>query len=523
MGISVLTSEQMTRADQLAIEEYGIPGILLMEAAARGIAREVRRLYPGTGRVLILAGPGNNGGDGFAAARLLHHDGLDVEVLGARALSEYSGDAGINARILPRLGVPVDRFDDGEGDLIPGVRERVRGASVLVDALLGTGARPELHPSYLELVRALNSSPAPVVAVDIPTGVDADTGCTGEEAVAARVTVTFAAPKIGLLLEPGSGMVGELVIEDIGIPRDVLGQSVDGSDRITLPGNGDVRRHLPGRSPTGHKGTYGHVLVIGGAVGMTGAVVMTAAAALRSGAGLVTCAVPERSQPVVAGGAAEAMTLPLPIEDPGRALDLLAAKMPEIDVIALGPGMGRGPWVAEMVEGILCLAAREETGPSMVVDADGLNAVAGRLYLFAEGSLPGRVVLTPHPGEMARLLECGIREVIDARLEKARRAAVLAMNTVILKGAPSITASPDGSVFINTTGNPGLATGGSGDVLTGVIAALIGQGLAPRRAAWVGCFLHGLAADAASKHIDIRSMLPRDVIASIPDALASLE
>lgn len=523
MGIRVLTSDQMRTADQLAIQRYGIPGILLMEAAARGIAREVMRLHPGTGRVLVLAGPGNNGGDGFAAARLLHQEGLEVHVLGARPPAEYSGDAGTNARILPRLGVAFDQFEDEEGRLVPGIQERFSGTSVLVDALLGTGARPELYPSYRELVRTMNASAAPVVAVDIPTGVDADTGRIGTDAVAARVTVSFAAPKLGLLLEPGSGLVGELVIEDIGIPGDALEDAVLGSDRITLPDATDVRRHLPGRSPTGHKGTYGHVLVIGGATGMTGAVVMTATAALRSGAGLVTCAIPEDSLGAVACGAAEAMTLPLPGEDPGRALDVLAARIPQMDVIALGPGLGRQPWAQELVVNILRTAAAIDDSPPLVVDADGLNAVAGSPSLFADGSLPGRVVLTPHPGEMARLLGCEIQEILDDRLGAARRAARLAANTVVLKGAPSLTAQPDGSVCINATGNPGLATGGSGDVLTGMIAALVGQGLTPARAAWVGCFLHGRAADVALDRIDIRSMLPRDVIDSISDAFASLE
>ncbi len=523
MGMSALTSEQMGKADQLAIQHYGIPGIILMEAAARGIAREVRRLHTGAGRILVLAGPGNNGGDGFAAARLLHQGGLEVQVLGARALREYSGDAGVNARILSRLGVAFDRFEDGEGRLRAGVRERFSWASVLVDALLGTGARPDLHPSYGELVRLMNASPAPVVAVDVPTGVDADTGRIGADAVAARVTVSFAAPKVGLLLEPGSGLVGELVVEDIGIPGDALRKSVAGSDRIALVGAADVSPHLPCRSPSGHKGTYGRVLVIGGATGMAGAVVMTATAALRSGAGLVTCAIPQGSLGVVAGGCAEAMTLPLPVEDPSRAMGILKGRIPDTDVIALGPGMGREPWVSQLVESVLRTVAGGADGPALVVDADGLNAVSGRPSLFAQGSLPGRVVLTPHPGEMARLLDCGIQQVLDDRLQTARRAAGLADNTVVLKGAPSITAHSDGSILVNATGNPGLATGGSGDVLTGMIAALVGQGLAPQRAAWVGCFLHGLAADVASERIDVRSMLPRDVIGSISDALASLE
>lgn len=518
MPVFVLDSEQMRKADRIAIEAFAIPGVLLMEAAARGVAREAMEICPPGGRVMVLAGPGNNGGDGLAAARMLFLAGIRVEVVAARPLAEYAGDSGINAQIVARLGIPVSVFSGSDASLDPGIFTSLAESHVVVDGLLGTGVRGELRPGYRELIRWANEVEASVVAVDVPTGVDPDTARVADGAVRADVTVTFGAPKLGLLLEPGCEWVGELVVEDIGIPAGVL-RKVVGDEGVYWVQKEDVQTRLPGRSRTGHKGTYGHVLVVGGAPGYAGAAIMASYAALRSGAGLVTCAVPEGSVATVATSLVEAMTEILP---PGPGLGALETKLDAADVVALGPGLGAGEGTSGQVRGLIGRAARATKRPFLVVDADGLNAVAPDLSLFDDPGWQGRVVLTPHPGEMARLLDRRIPEVLEDRRGAALEAAASANSVVVLKGAPSIIASPCGRLAVNGTGNPGLATGGSGDVLTGMIAAFLGQGLDPWWAAVAGCFVHGQAADDALEGVDARSMLPRDVIGSISGALRSL-
>ncbi|HSB60298.1 MAG TPA: NAD(P)H-hydrate dehydratase, partial [Vicinamibacteria bacterium] len=402
-------------------------------------------------------------------------------------------------------------------------RHRVRAADVIVDALLGTGLRKE--PSGLfgraveEIGRAADRG-TPVVAVDLPSGLPSDTGELAWPTARASVTVTFAAPKLGHVLPPACDRVGELVVADIGITRGTLERS---SPRLFLLEAADAARAFPDRAPGSHKGTYGHLLIVAGALGKTGAAVLAAAGALRSGVGLVTVATPADALPLVAAGRAELMTEPLPVTPTGelapealeRALALAAAR----DAAVIGPGLGQGPGARAFVRGFV-----RRCPVPLVVDADGLNALApsdreaGALEALRRDAA---TVVTPHPGEMARLVGVSAAEVQSRRLETARRMAREAGVFVVLKGQRTLVCRPDGLAAVNPTGNPGLATGGTGDVLAGIVGALAARH-EPWTAACAGVFLHGLAGDRAAASMGPESLLAGDVADSLPEAIRAV-
>ncbi|MFO7941776.1 MAG: NAD(P)H-hydrate dehydratase [Bacillota bacterium] len=524
----VLTSEQMKIADQTAIRERGIPGIDLMEAAARGVVREVLHLRQRGEEVAVLVGPGNNGGDGIAVARMLHLRGIPVRVLSTVDLSSMKGEAAEMVRRLAVHRVAVDSLIDDEGELDESILTEVLGrVSVAVDALLGTGIEGSLRHPYDQIIAAVNRAPCRVVSVDVPSGCDADSGMGLPVSVMADVTVTFGAPKPGILLEPGNLAAGRVVLRDIGLPRDILREAWSvGVSRLIWTHSRLVRGYLPERSAVGHKGTFGHLTVVGGSRGFTGAPTMTAEAALRTGAGTVTCVLPDEVQDIVAGKLTEAMTVGLPTMDGDilveEAADILEGLLGSSDALAIGPGLGRGEGAREMVLSLL-----EELGdrssPPVVIDADAINALAPDPGVIRTFGLEGRIVLTPHPGEMARLVDEHVNTITEDRAGWARRTAVLTGGVVLLKGAPAVVASPGGTVAVNSTGNVGLATGGSGDVLTGIVAALLAEGAPPWRAAVTACHVHGRAADIAVKDIHPRSLLPRDVTGYLSEAFVELE
>jgi NAD(P)H-hydrate epimerase len=509
----LVSAEEMRELDRRTIEEIGIPGLLLMENAGRRVAEEAARILESRGgRVaVILAGKGNNGGDGLVAARHLFNRGYEVRVCLPVDPGQITGDAGVNLEIWRRMGQGIYRVDGPNG--AQRLRVALLGADVVVDAIYGTGFRGRPPAEVGRIIEVVNRSGKPVVAVDVPSGVEATSGRVAGPAVRARCTVTFGLPKLGLYLLPGARYAGEVRVADISIPRGVVEEA--GIKRRLLTGELVASWFAP-RDVEAHKGQFGRVLVVGGSRGMIGAACLAAHAALRAGAGLVYLAVPEGMQPVAAAKLDEVITLPLPETAGGalsrRALTVLEGHLGRADVVALGPGLGTHEETVALVRDLV----REVACP-LVVDADGLNALAGAVEVLSARQAP--TVVTPHPGEMARLLGCGTAEVQADRLAVAEKAATSWNAVVLLKGARTVVAGPDGRTYVNPTGNPGMATAGSGDVLTGIIAAFMAQGLPPLEAAAAGAFVHGRAGDLAAAEKGQPSLVAGDITAALPRAL----
>ena len=525
-------AEAMRAIDRWAIDEQGVPSLDLMERAGIGVARAVEQLAP-DGPVTVLCGNGNNGGDGLVAARLLRDAGREVAVLTAGPPEELKGDARENLLRLP--GAPPLQMDfssidssasvgDPGAEVVSGadapsavgVARVLRGSTVIVDALLGTGFAGEPRGAVAEAIDAANACGAPVVSVDVPSGVDASTGAVSARAVRAAITVTFHVAKPGLWIRPGKAHVGEVRTLDIGIPRGAPAAA----------GVGLIERSvlalLPRRGAASTKFSSGHVLVAGGSRGLTGAPRMAAHAAMRAGAGYVTACVPASVQTILAtGGLPELMTRGLPDEDGSLAaagVDTVLEAAQRGGTLALGPGLGRGPGALAFAREL----ARRAPVPT-VIDADGLNAHAGRLHELAQREAP--TVLTPHAGELARLLELSSEEIERERLRHVRAAAELAHAVVVLKGDDTLVADPTGSgvVAVSAGASPALATAGTGDVLTGVIAALLAQGLPAFAAAAAGVQLHASAGRLAAQTAgSADGVIASDVVAALPFARAEV-
>lgn len=513
-SVKVVTAEMMRALDRRAIDEVGIPGVVLMENAGRAVFQYLlNRFGPVRDKHFhVLCGTGNNGGDGFVVARYLCLAGAQVHVAVIGEQEKIRGDARVHFDLMRRIDLEPEPLGTCGG--------------IKVDALLGTGIEGAPRGDYAEAIRWINSDPQPTVSVDIPSGVSSDTGRTPGEAVRATATVTFGYPKLGMFLAPGVDLVGELIVSDIGFPWHVL--NLRSPYHWLRP---EELKPLPARPRAAHKGMFGHVLVVGGSVGMSGAVTMTARAALRAGAGLVTVATPASAQPLVATKLDEAMTLPLPEKNGAlceASFDPVREMAERCDVVCLGPGATREPEAQKVITRLL----RELNCP-LVLDADGLNALAAFPNSVRERAAP--IVLTPHPGECARLLELDTEAVQADRIEAVRETAVRYRSVVVLKGACSLVA--DGrcppnqttidpaqiSISINTTGNPGMATGGSGDSLTGIIGALIGQQMDVYEAACLGVYLHGHAGDLAAKTRGETALIAGDIIEMLPRAIRELE
>jgi len=511
-------AETMRAVDRWAIEERGVVGLDLMERAGAAVARAVERLAP-NGPVTVLCGKGNNGGDGLVVARLLRAGGRAVNVVCVAPPGEFAGDARTN---LDRLrGDPPLRLDGApwprEGESRREASEQALGAllgesAVIVDALLGTGFQGEPHGAVAEAIDAVNAARGAVVSVDVPSGVDASSGVVSGAAVRASVTVTLHAAKPGLWIRPGKAHAGEVETVDIGIPRGAPAESAIGLIESS------VLAALPRRGASSTKFASGHVLVAGGSRGLTGAPRMAALASMRAGAGYVTACVPASLQEVLASGSTpELMTRGLPDEDGGLtadgAADVIAAAA-RGGALALGPGLGRGAGAVAFARTLA-----REAHVAMVLDADGLNAHAGAL-----GELAGRdapTVLTPHAGELGRLLELDSAEIERERLRHVRAAAEQADAVVVLKGDDTLIAAPSGRVAVSRGGSPALATAGTGDVLTGVIAALLAQGLDAFTAAAAGVCLHAEAGRRAALRLGAaEGVIATDVIDALPAARA---
>lgn len=513
----LVTASEMAGLDRKTIEEIGIPGMVLMENAARGAAGFFMEAVPDLPRrrICIVAGAGNNAGDGFVLARIFHDRGANVHVVCLRNPGTLQGDALANFRILEKMTVPFTVWEEGKDFSSQwGVVER---SEALIDAILGTGLKSEVRGLYREVVEAMNALPVPKLAVDIPSGLDATTGKVLGAAVKATATATFGCLKIGQVVEPGVEYVGRLSLVDIGIPQVVTRRS--GIARWWVDED-FASGWLSPRSPWVHKGTAGHVCVLAGSLGKTGAATLVCEGAARVGAGLVTLFVPASLNPVLEVKLTETMTRPIAETDeqsPGISaltgvLDFLEGKQ----ALAVGPGVSLH---AETRELILSLLPRVQC--PMVLDADALTAVTGHLEVL-EGLSPP-VILTPHPGEMARLTGGTTRHVQENRLEAAaqfsRRHGVI----LVLKGFGTVIAAPDGRLAVNSSGNPAMAAGGMGDTLTGMIAGFLAQGFDPFQAACLGVYIHGAAADKRMGKVTSRGLLASDCLEEIPRVIGHLE
>lgn len=513
--MQVVTVHTMQELDRRAINEHGIPGCQLMENAGRACTERIlaacRNLTDK--RAVILAGKGNNGGDGYVIARHLLTQGWQVLVIILAHQEEIRGDALTMLKMLPEA---VLSFCPIEGKLTSQHGADLQQAPLVVDALLGTGLTSDVTGVYREAISLLNAAPGMVVAVDIPSGVHGTSGCIRGQAVKADLTVSFACAKLGQVLYPGALQTGRLEVVDIGIPPQLLAEAPS-YDYLDEP---SVAPLISRRDRQAHKGTFGHCLLIAGSTGKSGAAALAANAAVRSGAGLVTLACPATINPILEIKTTEAMTVALPDADTGfltnAALPQIADLLGGKDAVALGPGIDRRPETISLVHQLLATISLP-----LVIDADGLNALAEDVSVLQEKLSP-TVILTPHPGEMARLLGDSLPATTDARIgvaqEFARRHGVY----LILKGARTIIAAPDGAVAINGSGNPGMASGGMGDVLTGVLTALLGQGLPPWQACCLGVFVHGLAGDLVADHKGEIGMHASDVIEALPFAFNRL-
>lgn len=520
--MKILTAAQMQRIDRLTTERWGVPSLTLMENAGGSVVDFLAHRFAPLSeqQILILCGRGNNGGDGFVVARRLREGGLKPQVVLLADPVGLRGDAAVNFERLAASGMPEVAKDLAAWQRL---RPTFAGTTLVVDAILGTGLAKPLEGFLLEVVRDLKSSfhEARVVAVDLPTGISADTGELIGECVRADASVTFTAAKMAHVFPPACEYVGQWVVRPIGTPPEAL--ETDPDLFLDLTCTEDLAWLAEPRKLTAHKGNFGHVLLLAGSTGKTGAAALAATAALRAGAGLVTVATPRSALPIVAALGMEFMTEPLPETEAGtvslRALDY--GRMDKLvegkSVLAIGPGLGNVPETSEFVRTVV---NRYEI--PVVLDADGLNAFAGCMNAFRAA---GRVrVLTPHPGEMGRLTGQSAAEILSHRIAAAREFAQRHGVHLVLKGSRTLTASPDGRVVVNPTGNPGMATGGTGDVLTGLVAGLLAPHPVPpvNRAVASAVYLHGLAGDLAAGEFGEVSMMAGDLLQLLPRAFKSV-
>jgi NAD(P)H-hydrate epimerase len=510
--MKLVTAAEMRELDRKAIEEVGIPSLVLMENAGRTTYQILRQEFPDlTGPVAVVAGRGNNGGDGSVVARYLAQAGIPVSIFLVAPRDQVRGDALVNLEIASRLGIEIVEVKEKK-DLNP-LAHRLARSELIVDALLGTGLNSEVKGLMRLVIEEINRLRPPVLAVDIPSGLCADTGKPLGAAVQAQVTVTYGWPKIGQILPPGRNYAGRLWQVDISIPPEL---SIDVA--VELAEAGEMRALQPPRPFAGHKGAFGHLVVLAGSAGKTGAAALTSEGALRAGAGLVTLGIAASLNDVMEVKITEAMTLPLPEAIGERALGLQALEpiknfLEQKSALALGPGLGTHPETRELVRRL----AMDIPLP-LVIDADGVNALAGEPERLKGAAGPR--ILTPHPGEMARFLGITPQEVQADRLATARKAAAQSAAVVVLKGAQTLVADPSGRVSVNSTGNPVLASGGTGDVLTGLIGGFLAQKLAPWDAARLGVYLHGLAADYLAAQYSPRGLIAGDLLAVFPEVLS---
>jgi len=509
--VKVATSKQMRKIDSEASSMYGIPGIVFMENASIKVAKHVISIDDiENKKVCIICGVGNNGGDGFGAARHLVSVAESITIYFIGSVERLKGDALTNYNIAKNMGLYI-RGIDTPGDIL-NIKDDISGFDVIIDGLLGTGVRGEVTGIYKDVIDIINSSNAYVISIDIPSGVDADTGMVMGCAVRADKTVTFALPKIGLYTYPGAQFSGEVVLEDISIPKKLIeAQDIN----VKLLTYEDIKLLFPERRRDTNKGTYGRAYIVGGSESMMGAVTLSALSALRCGAGLVELGVPYCIKGSVAPLVMEAIVNGLEDEDgivSYGSRGQLIRSLKRASAFAIGPGLSKSSGLLKLLEEVIL-----EAEVSGVIDADGLNLLSQDVDLLLKSK--NTLIVTPHPGEMSSLTGMSVREIQSDRIGCARDFSLKYGVVTVLKGANTVIASPEGEVFINVTGNPGMAKGGSGDVLTGMIVSFLAQGIKPYDAAKAGVYIHGLAGDMASYEMGKYSMKAGDIIDYIPRAM----
>lgn len=503
--------EKVREIDKKAEEAYRISSLILMENAGRGTAEEIIKRYPQrTLKIVVISGKGNNGGDGFVVARQLEIEGYkNIEVLCLAPFEKYKGDAKANLEILLKTG-----FDPQVANSEKDVKRYVKSADLIIDAIFGTGLSSEVQAPYSKIIEEINKSPARVCSVDIPSGVNGNTGEVMGTAVKADFTVTLAVAKPGLYSYPGKKYAGQIVLSHIGIPAKIINSFETNYFAIDEE---EVRKRLKTREPDIHKGRCGHLLVVGGSAGKCGAVSLSGEGALRSGVGLVTAMLPASEQPVIDGNVQEMMTIPVREDGDFMAYssfkELFKRNVEGKSAIAAGPGLGVGEDQFQIVRDII------ESGLPAVLDADALNSIKNSPEILKKNS---RLVITPHPGEFSRLSGLSTSEIQKDRLNVSLEFAKEYGCVVVLKGAGTVVASPEGSLFINTTGNHGMATGGMGDVLCGIIGSLLSQGYSPLESALIGVYLHGLSADLIAGEPAVQGYTASDVAKGLRNAFEKL-
>lgn len=515
--MKVVTAAEMRKIDQDTIDGIGIPGIVLMETAGSEIVRAIERHYPIAQRIGIFVGKGNNGGDGLVIARQLAHAGREVHIFLVSPPDSFTGEARTNLDIVYDLGLQIEETLTGVSTYVKNHR-----CELLVDAIFGTGLHSDVREPISTIINEINNLHIPVLAVDLPSGLDAGTGNPLGTCVQADRTVTIGLPKRGLLLQPGAELAGQLEIVDIGFPQQVIdAQNIN----VNWATENAAANWVPPRVSDSHKGSYGRVLVIAGSTGMTGAAALASEAALRVGAGLVTLAIPKSLNTILEVKLSEVMTLPLPETENGSLAESATHSILEYaertqSVLAIGPGLSQHPETVALIHQLIKENREKGLDLQIVVDADGLNALAKAKELIP--LLGEKAVLTPHLGEMARLTGTTIPTLAADRINTAEEFTQKYGLTLVLKGAPTVTSNSNGEVWINSTGNPGMATAGMGDVLTGVIAGLMAQKVASANAATLAVYLHGFAGDLAADTIGMHGLIAGDVLKTIPLAIASL-
>ena len=514
--MKVISPITMRKLDRLAIEDYKIPGIVLMENAGYRVAMAVKTMLTQgknneTASISIFCGKGNNGGDGFVAARHLANMKYDVKVFIVADPSNITGDAAINLEIVKKMGLQIKVIEDASD--VRKIRDSVADSKIIVDALLGTGLKGEVRGIGKEVIDLINELRLPVIAVDIPSGICGETGKILGNAVMAKQTVTMVLPKTGLLIYPGLEYVGELIIVDIGMPIELIKSAEAEAELLDCQWISKCFEKYPSDA---HKGTFGRVFIIAGSLGMTGAAALSGLASVRGGAGLVTVGIPESLNDILEVKLTEAMTLPL-AESTNRcisnaALNAALEFASKCNVVVLGPGISTNEETKQFV-----LEFVQNCEVPMVVDADGLNILAEYPHILANAK--AKVVITPHPGEMAKLLASTPSKIQEDRLKAAKTAAQRYNCVVVLKGARTLIANPEGMLCINPTGNAGMASGGSGDVLSGIIGAFLARGMQPYNAAAAGVYIHGLAGDIAAQNKGKISLAAGDIIEYLHEAI----
>jgi len=508
----------MREIDARAIRKYKISGLTLMENAGRAVAEQAEAMLGAGGlgdqrSICVVCGKGNNGGDGFAAARMLAENGFQVSVFLLGRINDVKGDALTNAKKLGKSGLKVREIVSAAG--LTSLKKDLAGSHLVIDAIFGTGFKGPIGKNIASAMDLINASGRPVLSADIPSGVDGETGQVSSCAIRSDVTVTMGLLKTGLLFHPGKMLAGKTIIADIGFPAKAIEEQ---KIAVRLAEHSIVKDWLPARKPDAHKGSCGTVLVLAGSAGMTGAASLVSLSAMRSGAGLVYLGIPDSLNDIMEAKLTEVITKPLP-ETRNRtlslsSLDRIFKLMAKADSLAIGPGLSAHPETAELVQ----LVIRSSNLPA-VLDADGLNAFASRPELLRSAA---SLIMTPHYGELSRLLKADIPQIKSQPLKYALEAAKKFNQIIILKGAPTVTALPDGRAWINPTGNSGMATAGVGDVLAGLIGGLLAQGLAPERAAVLGAYLHGLAGDLAAEDKTEYCLLAGDIIEHLPRAFKKI-